>query len=516
MQNKLIITDFAGLRSIRVKPLGTITMSFSYVDEETRAILQSIMDNAENYADFTEKLCDKVLVESTPTLLQFFAFFFAWYSNQYRLLEKLVEANKLSDLASPLRLIYEIRKGEVVDWNDMKASIKKALDAAPNDWIATLIYLVWRWFAEFLYPEADVDVRPIELIEKSVNENEEFEYFGVHLQGQKAHRLRREANFEEANNAISQSIALARKFDDLVEVASLLIIKANIVKHTDPKRAIEDLFTSRDLCKQLGHRSGLSSVLWELGHILAFRGEFDAAIDCQLESFSLKESLGLHEPNLYPTVAALYNMKGDGNRALKYAKIGIEQINATAPLTRNVPFRHTAMAWALITLGRNDEAKKELEKSKKLVTKTGDSLTLIYSQIVEGLFEKAENNHDCASQIFEEILKWQEESPLPLYQNICLLNLVDIEIERLSQESIGLNSDSSGPWMEKLDEYIQKNDLPGIAAQSLLLKAKLRNRQGRFDEVRKILKEVQTIAEAPSMRYLNDLAVSMFPDIIVT
>ena len=70
--------------------------------------------------------------------------------------------------------------------------------------------------------------------------------------------------------------------------------------------------------------------------------------------------------------------------------------------------------------------------------------------------------------------------------------------------------------MKKLDEFARKNDLPGIAAQSLLLKAKLCHKQGQFDEVRKILKQVQKTAKAPSMRYLNDLAISMFPEIVMT
>ena len=85
----------------------------------------------------------------------------------------------------------------------------------------------------------------------------------------------------------------------------------------------------------------------------------------------------------------------------------------------------------------------------------------------------------------------------------------------LSDESLDAKLESSGPWMQKLMEHADKNDLSGIAGRALLLKTKLRYKQGQFDEVRKILKQVQKIGEALSMRYLNDLAVSMFPDIIV-
>ncbi|MCK5390099.1 MAG: hypothetical protein KAJ36_06395, partial [Candidatus Thorarchaeota archaeon] len=83
------------------------------------------------------------------------------------------------------------------------------------------------------------------------------------------------------------------------------------------------------------------------------------------------------------------------------------------------------------------------------------------------------------------------------------------------EESLDEKSESSGHWMEKLEEHVKTNDLPGVAAQSKILKAKLRHRQGQYDEVRKILKEVQEIAQAPSMKYLNDMLISKFPDIIV-
>jgi len=68
----------------------------------------------------------------------------------------------------------------------------------------------------------------------------------------------------------------------------------------------------------------------------------------------------------------------------------------------------------------------------------------------------------------------------------------------------------------KLEEQVQEHDFPGIAAQSMILKAKLRYRQGKYDDVRKILRDVQETAKTPSMRYLNDMMISKFPDMIVT
>ncbi|GAH17461.1 unnamed protein product, partial [marine sediment metagenome] len=122
---------------------------------------------------------------------------------------------------------------------------------------------------------------------------------------------------------------------------------------------------------------------------------------------------------------------------------------------------------------------------------------MTWYKMVEAILDKGESNFENAVTSFKEMLKIFEEGPVPVLQNICLLNLTEIEIEMLTEESLDEKIESSGPWMKKLEEHAKTNDLPGVAAQSMLLKAKLRHRQGQYDEVRKILEEVKKIAQAP-------------------
>jgi len=110
--------------------------------------------------------------------------------------------------------------------------------------------------------------------------------------------------------------------------------------------------------------------------------------------------------------------------------------------------------------------------------------------MVEDILDKAESNFENAVTNFKEVLKYYKEEPAPLHQNICHLNLTEIEIEMITEESLDEKTESSGPWMQKLEEHVKTNDLPCVAAQSMFLKAILRHRQGQYDEVRKILKEV--------------------------
>ncbi|GAH08790.1 unnamed protein product, partial [marine sediment metagenome] len=64
-----------------MKPLGTITMCFPHVDEDTKTTLQSIMEEAEDITDFTERLCDKVCSEPSSPLLEYFALYFPYIIN---------------------------------------------------------------------------------------------------------------------------------------------------------------------------------------------------------------------------------------------------------------------------------------------------------------------------------------------------------------------------------------------------------------------------------------------------
>ncbi|MHA1926566.1 MAG: hypothetical protein ACXABV_13030 [Candidatus Thorarchaeota archaeon] len=496
-----------------MKPLGTITMCFPHVDEDTKTTLQSIMEEAENITDFTERLCDKVCSEPSSPLLEYLAFYFPYCISYYNLVDRLETAGKVSDLAEPLLLITKVREGLRIGWDEMKSSLMKSLNVAPNDWIAIHLYLTWRIAAEQIFPESDVDIRPIEAITSSVNENKDLTFFKAYLLLSEARTFLREQKRKDAVNLIRQALTIARKFDDQIRVAGLLHLLANEIKHTDVKQAIDLLISSRELSEQLGYRNGIGIVQHELGHIMGLRGELDAAIEYQFEYSAIKESLGLSTSWLNSIIALYYNQAGNGENALELAKTALALEDSGR---RDLPYTRAHIAWALINLGRFDEAKAELAVCHELASKSGGSLQMMWYYMVDGILDKAERNFENAVTNFKEVLKYCEEDLVPIVQNICLLNLTEIEIEMLTEESLDEKSESSGHWMKKLVEHAEKNDLPGIAARALLLKAKLRHRQGQYDKVRKILKEVQKTAEAPSMKYLNDLAISMFPDIIVS
>jgi len=490
-------------------------MCFPHVDEETRAILQSAMDEAKDFGDFTERLCERVCAEPSPPLLEYLIAQFSYWTEYHALIDRLDSAGKVSDLALPLLLLIKESRGEAISWDDMKKSVKRALIAAPNDWIAAHLYLTWRLIAEYAYPESDTDIRPIEAVISSVEKNTDLECLKPHLFWLKAHRFEIESKSKDALEQWRQALAIARKFDDQTMVADIIRMIAENIRQTDVKQAIDLYASTREISVKVGYKCGVGKVQRSLGLIMQSRGELDGAIEYFSNWRKIGESIGRVTKYDDCLIACMYNQMGEGEKAFEVAKTVVDFYVNTSGL-RYLSRAHVELAWALINLGRYDMAEAELATAHAIATKSGASGQMIWVELVEGILEKAEGNFDSAIAVFKEMLEGLENNPIPVIQNICLLNLTEIETEMLTDESLKKNSDSSGHWMTKLVEHAEKNDLPGIVAHALLLKAELRRRQGRFDEVRKILREVQKTAKAPSMKYLNDLAVSMFPDIIVT
>ncbi|MFX1368888.1 MAG: hypothetical protein ACFFAY_09845, partial [Promethearchaeota archaeon] len=353
---------------------------------------------------------------------------------------------------------------------------------------------------------------PIEVVTNSISKNKELEFFRVFLLRIQAQNFQREQKLKETVELLNKAIVLARKHNEQIVVARLLQNLANVIKHTNVKRATNILLTSRVMSEELGYLYNIGLIQSELGHIMGFRGELNAAVEYNREYARILKSLACPGPLTYAITASYLNQSGNGEEALESARASIDLLSSSP---RYDPFAHAQMAYAWINLEEYEEAKAELAKAQELVTKSGDFRLLVWCRLIEGILDKAEGRFDSAIECFNEVWKHLEEDPTPIFQNLCLLNLTDIEIEKLSEKSLDKEATHSGPWMQRLEEHTQKNDFPGIAAQFLLLKARLRHKQGLFEEVRKILKQVQKTAEAPSMKYLNDMSVAMSPDTIL-
>jgi len=62
-----------------MKPMGTITKYYPFIDEETKDILDALMDESSSYYDFVQRLCEFTLNNEVPVNLAYLATVQAWW-----------------------------------------------------------------------------------------------------------------------------------------------------------------------------------------------------------------------------------------------------------------------------------------------------------------------------------------------------------------------------------------------------------------------------------------------------
>jgi tetratricopeptide (TPR) repeat protein len=510
VEAQLKYTEFVGLRLERLKPLGTITACYPHVDEETRSILQEVMVEAKDYNNFAELLCDKAISEPVPELLTYFAYFHAYNQLRFDLVGKLEDESEGSDLAKPY--VRLTRPWGKTDWNEFQRHISHAIKVAPNDWIACQVYILWRGDIGSImsYPEEQTELETLRILESKIENDEEFSYFRSELYHIKARGFQRDDAVEEAKKWFNRAITLAKKHDSLISLVTLLIDKANMIKNVNYKESISILKSQRSLCEELGLIYHLAINDASLGLIAQARGEYETAIKHLEESVNNLDYIGLKSwVDFYRLlIAAQHNQMQNGVHALEIVDEVLKDYQSSPPW---FPYVHRTRA--LLLLDRVDEATQSLDLTRDWGPKSGSDTVIGTIHFLEGLMHKVHGEFSSAKYELEQAHSCFRSFP---GTNQTLIQLTHVEIEMFSYEKEAVKTDFSGPWMQALLEQVEQKDLPGIAAQANLLKAKFRFKQGRSSEAKKLVKKVLKTSKTSGMNYLKKMAESLLPELLVS
>jgi len=486
-----------------MKPLGTITTCFPHVDDETRIILQSIMNKAENYSDFVIRFCEKACSKQSSQLIRYLAYFHAFHIDMYPEMDRIIKSDDMPVYYEPLHLVSRVKVGETVDMNMMYKSLIKAMNEIPNDWLACHLYLEWRRAAESFYPETDTDKQIMETLEKRIKNDDDFACFKPLFIGLEAYGMMMKGYHEDALQTYERGLALARKYDDLPLIADGLCLIAETIRIMDAPRAIEIMQEHNKIAEELGYKWGLARNSLILGWIMLYRGEFNAALNHLLEFRELVDSIG--HPSAWSefVLALIYNLVGDGENAIEYLNSIKDKVDDRK---RNAALYYLMFAFAYIKIGNKREASAYLDTAKQLVVRAGFQSYLNWHQLLEGIFEKEQGDFESAMDTFDNLLNRLNKME-DLHRILCLFHLAEIEVETQSPET----EDIAESFLNRFETYVEEKDYPGFIAQAKILRVKLLQKQGEHKKAQALVDAVLQVAESPSMAYLKDMIAVHVP-----
>jgi tetratricopeptide (TPR) repeat protein len=256
------------------------------------------------------------------------------------------------------------------------------------------------------------------------------------------------------------------------------------------------------LAIQLGLGAFEANSLYIKAGVHSARGEFNEAIDCTYAMMKVYEMEGQVSTKEGPhSMAYLHNEMEESEEALEWSKMALESYRSGLWAA---PYPYFDRARSLITLGRLNEGKMYLEDAMKTALKLGDELLLQVAYFNEGLLEMAERRFEDAMLSFAKSLEICDRVERQQRLNSTLISMTECEIMQFIPQDERRFDEHSGQWMERLEEEVEEKDIPGIRGRLLLLKAKLRYRQGRETDAETLLIEVRRAAENPHVRYLED------------
>ena len=489
-----------------MEPIGTITMYFPFLDDESRTLLQEIMDDANNYHDFVMCLNERVLNENVPDLAIYFAIHHSALLLDMDGIEAIGKKYGKLPILRPNLFYASVHQGNLDDLEKVHESADQVLVTDPPDWLAIEMRFL-KFEADLLqYPKTLYDTNNLEKLEELIRSSPDFAFFENILYDCYRERAARDGDLEEKIRSTNQAIMSAENHDDLVRLAWHLRIKSDYLRSESTIEARDSLLRAYEVMDSLGNTAGIASTLLYLARLYATRGEYDQAIEQTLESIRIRESMDLPRGSNAILLSTLYNAAGDPNAGLEWARYAEIDFDSNPSL---YPRAILNQAWSLILLGRKTEARVMIDTIHEDVMKSGLEVLLAWLYFITGVLDLDEGNTDSATSNIRNALELYEGKSAIEYALIFLYYLARIDVFQACRKVDKITSEGSLPWLTLLEERAKSDDLPGILGLSYILKARMALAINDNDSLRASVDAIRTLSREFNLTFLDSTLEAM-------
>jgi tetratricopeptide (TPR) repeat protein len=476
--------------------IGTITQYFPFIDEETKNVLEAIMEKAKDYYDFVQRLGEEVLKTDSPIMVVYFAIHHSILAYDYKLIDRIREKYGAHQILGPNLFYASAYQGTVEDVKKVHEMADAILATNPENWIALEMNFM-KFEADMRnYPTVMYQSATMDRIDELINIDPRYGFYKIILNDHLSIRAHADGDTERRFRCIEEALEFAEEFDDKYRIADLLIKKAYIIKDQDRKESrslLEEAYRIAD--SSLGIPTIYAEIIINLSLMDAIRGDYDEAIKGCLKVVNIRERAGLNTGNASLYLSTFYNVIDDPESGVEWGRMAEYQFKSRPYLINRAILNQI---WSLILLKRLTEAQVLIDTTRESILKSGDESQLAWLHFVTGLLEMAQNDLSLASESIEQALRIYEQQEWS-YENqlIFLHHLAKIEVYSSDTKDV------VSPSLAILEEKALSGDLPGFLGQVLLLKADIAIMNDDEALLREIIQKLRTLLEKENLQFLK-------------
>ena len=475
------------------KPFGMITKYYPFIDEESRTILDTLIEESENYYEFTQRLGEVVLNNDVSINLAYLAAVHTWWCRAEDTMSQIQEKYRYLPCIRPWGYPHANMILLLKLHDPLVEAIEEARKTTIEDWMETELHLLHSYFHYPYHGDVPSLLKPVESAKRLIDANPNLKCFEPLIYALEGYAMRNEGDTEEAITKFKKGLELAGSYDDALYKYIILVNYGAASYGLHIQSALQLYEELYQLAQDLGVPYLLSEVLNDSGIVYEIAGEYDLAISCH------REVIGLIGENFWTStiLSRIYAFLGQEQRALDEINQYIERTG-----TPEFPSWGLARARSLALLNRVEEAERDLESIQAQLMRIGSEAHLTIFDHVSGMIEMARGNYSTATDILEKCMDASEVISHS-ERNYILLNLAKSELILAQEHPNTSGMATPGKWLSKLERYAWDRDLPGIKMQAALLKSEFYQQNGQLKDALVTLMDSLSITDSPGVATLR-------------
>jgi tetratricopeptide (TPR) repeat protein len=478
-----------------MKPLGAITKYYSFIDEESKSILDSLMDESSSYYDFAQRLCEVVLENEVSINLAYLAAVQAWWTRREDAMKLIQEKYREVTYLQPWRHLHTTIDTDQAAYHDaVVGAIEEAMACSLEDWMKTELFLLHAFYHWPRYGDVPSLVEPLEQAKEIIEANPSLICFEPLVCCFEAMVKRRENDRNSAILDYQRGLKLAEAHDDSLYKYMNLMGMANVLRQLNIQESLALFEELYQLAQALEVPYFVAEVLNDSALTFETAGEYDLAIACHQEG--IKVFGGGDAPSL--NLSRIYSSLGDGRLALEWA-------NEAFQYSKNpeFPSLYVFRAWALALSDMLEEAEDNLDIAHPLMMRTGDLGGLASYYRISGIIEFKRGYLLAALDYLEQAQEITKQIARGISQSNVLLDLARVEIAIDSRSKDNTSNASPGAWLSMLEKHARECDYPGIRMYAALLKSDFYQNHNQLEDAHATLTEALDITDSPGVQTLR-------------